>query len=426
MGDVIMTLTHHGFVKAGETSRLIDARSQSLDQIKTEIEEFKPDVCLINNFDIFMIHSDGPQIEELLTQKGIALVSWFFESPELSGSSKLLFRWLKGPYPKNIHFLVTDSHFVDFFKIRGAGCEHLPLGIDSQILSKLNARIDHLTSPEALFFSGACMTSVVSSEQEPLLRLKHASQFILLEFQQFIGSQLPTQFLLEFQQVIENLFKNWKSIHPNYRLKRNDTINQLISEITNQDLKNAFIVYQSRIDIVFSFYQLYEILRLLSNDHPLSIQGSKDWELLKINTISTAKHLSQEELLSCFSKSLGVLCHTKHVFQNFVHERVPMTLAAGGLPITDKREDLNYFFKNAEIPTYSDVNEIPEILKFYKANPEKRSSLISQGQKQVFSLHTYDHRAKSIVDYIKKNGLVRSTGITSSQDTLSPSIQVPS
>lgn len=404
MGDPIMTFVHSGFLKAGAESHIIDASVLTLADVSGAIDSFKPDFCLINNFDIFSVHPEGDFFEDLFRSKSLPVLSWYFESPELAGKVKLLMRWLRGPFPSGVSFMVTDSHFTDFFKARGSQAFHLPLAVDEAILNrKFNDDVlqSRLTDADSVLFSGSALLPEGNYKTEED-RLNTFVGFASMEFQHLIGRQFSSEYEAMFKEGLREIFNHWTDMGLNFRNKRSEIVKAIMALLPEGGARDALTVYQSRIDVLFSFFQLGNTLEYVSSRLPLQLHGSDEWSRFNIRTLTPAKRLTNDELYSCFSKSFAVLCHTKHCFVRFVHERVLMTYATGGFPITDHREDLWTIFKPGGVATYSDIREIPEIFSFYQRHVDSRQKMIASAREIISSAHTYDHRAQSILEIARK------------------------
>lgn len=73
--------------------------------------------------------------------------------------------------------------------------------------------------------------------------------------------------------------------------------------------------------------------------------------------------------------------------------RVFEVTACGALLVTDKVEGLDeYFDLNEEVLTYSDVRELPALLRWIPAHPEEADRIRRKGFERTLSCHTYERR----------------------------------
>ncbi len=84
-----------------------------------------------------------------------------------------------------------------------------------------------------------------------------------------------------------------------------------------------------------------------------------------------------------------------------INPRVFEIAACGGFQLCDPCQGLESLFDpNSEIPTYRGLAELREKVDYYLAHPEKREVIASAARKKALSAHTYEHRAKQMLDYI--------------------------
>ena len=87
--------------------------------------------------------------------------------------------------------------------------------------------------------------------------------------------------------------------------------------------------------------------------------------------------------------------------EGFVAVRVFDILASGGFCISDANPGIDDIFGDT-VPQYRTADELPEMIRYYMQNPEKRLSLIERGQKIALS-HTWTKRAERFVGGIDAN-----------------------
>jgi spore maturation protein CgeB len=85
-----------------------------------------------------------------------------------------------------------------------------------------------------------------------------------------------------------------------------------------------------------------------------------------------------------------------------VNQRVFDVPACGAFLLTDHQGSLDgLFVMDTEVVTYKDKEEIPELVKFYLNNPEKRESIALKARERVLKDHTYKHRLEKVIDIMK-------------------------
>ena len=90
--------------------------------------------------------------------------------------------------------------------------------------------------------------------------------------------------------------------------------------------------------------------------------------------------------------------------------RVFEALCSGSLLVTDSApgSGLEEFFQDNEHLVIFNEENLIERIRFYLEHPEERLKIAQKGRKEVLARHTYDHRAKFLLDtlddHFKANG----------------------
>ncbi len=81
-----------------------------------------------------------------------------------------------------------------------------------------------------------------------------------------------------------------------------------------------------------------------------------------------------------------------------VNQRVFDVPACGAFLLTDHQESLGELFDiGKEVIVFDCPEDIPDLLRYYLKNPDKREKIALQGRERVLKEHTYQHRLKSII-----------------------------
>jgi spore maturation protein CgeB len=82
-----------------------------------------------------------------------------------------------------------------------------------------------------------------------------------------------------------------------------------------------------------------------------------------------------------------------------VNPRVFEVAACGGFQLSDACQGLDQFFDpSTELPVYHDLQELRSQIDHYLAHPEERDAIASQARNRALRDHTYDIRAKAMLD----------------------------
>jgi len=116
------------------------------------------------------------------------------------------------------------------------------------------------------------------------------------------------------------------------------------------------------------------------------------------------QHFSLHRDRKFMDEMAGVFSQSRIVFNEAVNEdlnmRVFEALCSGSLLVTDsaKGSGLEEFFQDKEHLVIFSEDTIIERIRYYLEHPEMRLKVARQGREEVLARHTYDHRAKFLLD----------------------------
>ena len=85
---------------------------------------------------------------------------------------------------------------------------------------------------------------------------------------------------------------------------------------------------------------------------------------------------------------------TKHYSSN----RIASLMGNGLMVFIDQRVKMTNFFNSSEIVTYKDINDLADLIKFYKKNDESRIKIAKRGKDKYFKLFNETRISKYIID----------------------------
>lgn len=78
--------------------------------------------------------------------------------------------------------------------------------------------------------------------------------------------------------------------------------------------------------------------------------------------------------------------------------------ACGGFQLAEYKDDIVSLFKiGEEIICYKTMDELRKLIKYYLLHPDERKEIGLAGQKRVLQEHSYEHRARQILNTIKND-----------------------
>ena len=84
----------------------------------------------------------------------------------------------------------------------------------------------------------------------------------------------------------------------------------------------------------------------------------------------------------------------------FVQMKIFDTLASGGFPLSYYNAGMKQIFGDL-LPQYKTKMQMNALIRYYLNHEDERLEIIKKS-KRYLKKHTYKHRAKTILDYIKK------------------------
>lgn len=137
-------------------------------------------------------------------------------------------------------------------------------------------------------------------------------------------------------------------------------------------------------------------------DMGITTVGEKDWGLVvgKDNARGFVRYGS-DELVDIYNKSLAVLNITRPQLKDGVNQRVFDVPLAGGLLLTDAKDQVYELFDvPEEMDVYTSVQDLRQKITYFRYNPAERIRKIKKARKRVMESHLYRHRLEDMLNII--------------------------
>ncbi|MGH8935811.1 MAG: glycosyltransferase family protein [Acidimicrobiia bacterium] len=136
---------------------------------------------------------------------------------------------------------------------------------------------------------------------------------------------------------------------------------------------------------------------------PLHLYGA-EWEDLIDSSYVKGPYFPNERLNELYCSAEIVLNdHWPDMAESgFVSNRIYDALACGAFIITDPVDGLEDLFEET-VPTFSNKEELQELLERYGKDPEERQRLSALGRQIVVSRHSFQVRAREFVEIIRQS-----------------------
>lgn len=111
-----------------------------------------------------------------------------------------------------------------------------------------------------------------------------------------------------------------------------------------------------------------------------------------------------------YAQSLEILKRTKislnsmPMFKNGSHERIFASLSCGALPLTSDNLFVRENFNENEdllLFQFNNLDVVNDKINYYLTHEEERQLIVNRGRKKVMREHTWDHRAKKIIEMLQ-------------------------
>lgn len=206
----------------------------------------------------------------------------------------------------------------------------------------------------------------------------------------------------------EQVRRNWKERFSWHTIKQLEEAAERVLSLENVSLFQALIeagcdenlpMLHHELDLYISGKDRIELLRALKH-HPLHIWGDGPWE----------KHLPSAHIYPSqpFDQVLPLLQKTRLLlnssprFKQGSHERIFYGLTSGALVLTGENPYINRHFTNDHLLTYRHGHweECVDCVNTILSDESLRATIAKQGREQVLSGHTWNHRARTLLDFL--------------------------
>jgi hypothetical protein len=90
----------------------------------------------------------------------------------------------------------------------------------------------------------------------------------------------------------------------------------------------------------------------------------------------------------------------------YLNDRVPMVLGVGGFLLMDKNPGIEEVFRHGrEVVFYDNHEDLMSKAVYFLTHPEERIRIATDGQKIGLEKHTYQNRARQLLNILKENGI---------------------
>jgi spore maturation protein CgeB len=339
-----------------------------LSRVMKTIIDFKPDFILAINhlgFDEEGILSD------FLKSIEMPAASWYVDSPNI-----IVKAFSKNASPYVSVFLWDKTYINDMKDIGFEYVDYLPLATDENVFKPINI------APSVMKKYGADVGFVGNSMVKPV---KEKCEKIPLRLHPIIEklAQLLSTSRISFKELLNNIPEDEAHMI-------NSLSPEMKSELERAVLRKATLLYR-----LFCIKSLKEFCPV--------IYGDRHWKELLHNGFKLNPQLHYYTELPLFYSACKINFNATNLqMPEAVNQRVFDVPACGSFLLTDHQKAIEELFEvGREIVTYKNIEEIPELVRFYLNNPDARKKIAMKGMERVLKEHTYKHRLGRIIEIMR-------------------------
>ena len=338
-----------------------------VETILSEVLRFKPDFILTINH--LGVDKEGV-LTDLLARLELPLASWFVDNPHLIlyFYQNLTSDWMA--------IFTWDADNLESLRAQGfKQVIYLPLATDAH---RFVPRSTSMT--RELAFVGNSMVYKVRDKLE-----QYAFPALLVQDLALLGQGFMNSGLFSVSEFLQQEYPQHFSLFAK------------IPDIGVRLGYEALITWQATL-----VYRLERVRALLS--FAPMIVGDTGWfELLPQNGWAYHGELNYYTDLPIFYPATRINFNcTSQQMKGAVNQRVFDVPAGGGFLLTDYRRQMEHLFDlGQEMIVYNQVEEIPDLVRYYLAHNQEREKIIQAGRKRVLAEHTYDQRLATLVQSMR-------------------------
>ncbi len=361
MENTIKRLGHNLVILKGTID---DPLSKIMQDILKAIIQYKPDFILTINHLGF---DEEGILAELLNSIEMPVAIWYVDSPRM-----IIRAYRENVKPNKVLFMWERFYVKEAKKLGFEHAYYLPLATDDR-----------------LFF--------------PMKRKK------LYEVG-FVGNSMikPSMILQkELDDNLKDIIKKYSPVVAAKRMTFKQFMKTVDDEVRDRILSRDIHIQQTfeaaLIQTAAQIYRLNCVRRLKGFNTVIS--GDELWEtVLDKNSFHIIPPRDYYRELNSFYNSVCINFNSTNVqMPEAVNQRVFDVPASGGFLITDYQRSLEELFDTKkEMVTYTEPDEIPEIVRFYLQNESARKRISRTARERVLRQHTYIHRVKRIIETMKR------------------------
>jgi spore maturation protein CgeB len=301
---------------------------------------------------------------------GIPFAVWFVDDP-----SPILLQYEKN-IDSNVHAFCWERSYIDLLKEKRFGSvTYLPLATDPDLFTmcELSGRKTELG------FVGSAMGG------EFLNRLK--SKFMWKQELELLVREAARRMLTNKNPDIDKMIR---------KLCADLGFEYPYHDIRNETWFRSYIIHTA------SMMKRRNLIgQLLASGIEL-FGDPEEWRLMLGDGITVHPNVDYRTGLASVYRGITInINSTSCQMSSAVNQRVFDIPACGGFVITDNQPDIFELFDKDETVVYSSIDELKELISYYRMNDSARKIISEKARSRILSTHTISKRLETIITRVR-------------------------
>ncbi|MFT4929187.1 MAG: hypothetical protein ACI8WB_005317 [Phenylobacterium sp.] len=367
---------------------------RDLEQAKTAISQFNPDVILQQNFNVYMLSGDfGGQLLDWIESSGFKQAFWFLTRPECLSERHTFEKWVEQGYFKSANFLCVSEAMSSFFTDNALKASFLPVAIEAQTAQP----IADTSSDGVISYFSNTFTGHPNSPVDAVLATLGNQEPALRYFMQVITSYFPAH---DPQTIIGYIIKPVRRFFSSIDI--NFFAHQRKRQVLEKELQHLpmplvhAVLHQ--VEFVYTDYVSCAIHQQIK---PL-IQhtgGSAFWDAVAQSAPRSGVETACQLDNPTFKPGTVV------TFSPFLTMTAPSSaplavIASGNQLICQYSPELSELVPDEYVLSYKSIDALIGHIEQVNENKADLSEQKAAAQAHVLAHHTYQQRAQQLLDLL--------------------------
>lgn len=209
-----------------------------------------------------------------------------------------------------------------------------------------------------------------------------------------------------YRNIIWRIIEELKQ-HPN------DTVEEVIRKLGKEEhCSNSLADQMLNADILIwaeryirGYFREKIVTEIAKSGIPIEIYGWQSEEIAQYENVTLKDKVGFEEMLKICQNARFVL-NVQAWAKDATHERVFNAALGGSVVVTDISDAIERQYKDEESMLFyrlQEIEKLPDKLKYYMEHPKAAEEIARRGYEITYAGHTWEHRAKEMMDMLERD-----------------------